>query len=61
VVETAYFHAPPEGRAAPAEAPLSMLIPTWALIAANLYFGVDTELTLGVAGKAAAYLIGGAP
>ena len=61
VVEVAYFQAPPQGRAAPAEAPLSMLIPTWTLIAANLYFGVDTERTLGVAGRAAAYLIGGTP
>ena len=61
VIEAAYFREPPEGSAAPREAPLSMLIPTWALIAANLYFGIDTDLTLGVAGRAAAQLFGGAP
>jgi multicomponent Na+:H+ antiporter subunit D len=61
VVEAAYFREPPEGGAAMREAPLSMLIPTWVLIAANLYFGVDTDRTLGIAGRAALQLIGGLP
>ncbi len=61
VVEAAYFHEPPADRGPVAEAPAAMLIPTWVLIAANVYFGIDTDLTVGVAGRAAAFLIGGAP
>ncbi len=43
------------------EAPLSMLLPTWLLILANYYFGLDSSLTLGVAGRAAQALLGGGP
>jgi multicomponent Na+:H+ antiporter subunit D len=35
-----------------------MLLPTWALIIANLYFGIDTSLTVGVASQAARQLLG---
>jgi multicomponent Na+:H+ antiporter subunit D len=31
------------------EAPLTLLIPMWALVLANIYFGFDTELTVGTA------------
>ena len=41
------------------EAPLSMLIPMWVLVAANIYFGVRTGLTVGLAERAAAALMGG--
>ena len=41
-----------------AEAPLSMLIPTWVLIGASIYFGIHTSLTLGVAERAARFLLG---
>ncbi|MCE2392230.1 MAG: monovalent cation/H+ antiporter subunit D family protein [Proteobacteria bacterium] len=60
VVETAYFRDPggPETRA---EAPLSLLGPTWVLIGASLYFGVFTEWSAGVASKAAAMLLGVGP
>jgi multicomponent Na+:H+ antiporter subunit D len=37
-----------------------MLVPTWVLIGATVYFGLDTELTAGVAQRAAEYLLGGA-
>ncbi|MEX1031788.1 MAG: monovalent cation/H+ antiporter subunit D family protein [Cellvibrionaceae bacterium] len=40
------------------EAPWSLLVPVWLLIAANIYFGLDTRLTVGVAESAAAYLMG---
>jgi multicomponent Na+:H+ antiporter subunit D len=60
VVEVAYFH-----RASPdveiREAPLGLLLPTWALALANLYFGIDASLTAGVATRAAQALVGGAP
>jgi multicomponent Na+:H+ antiporter subunit D len=61
VVEVAYFRPAPEGDAAApiAEAPLSMLIPTWVLIGASIYFGIHTSLTLGVAERAAQHLLGG--
>ena len=61
VVEAAYFKPAPEGEAKVTveEAPLAMLIPTWVLIGASIYFGIDTSLTVGVARQAAAQLIGG--
>jgi len=61
VVEVAYFRPAPEGdgEGEIAEAPLSMLIPTWFLIGASIYFGIDTSLTLGVAKRAAELLLGG--
>lgn len=61
VVEAAYFEDGTAGAAPVSEAPLSMLVPTWILILANVYFGIDTSLTLGVAEKAAMALFGGAP
>ena len=40
------------------EAPLTQLIPIWILVLANIYFGIDTELTLGVSNLAAQSLFG---
>jgi len=60
VVEVAYFKPAPEGLKV-REAPLALLIPTWALALANLYFGLDTSLNAGVARLAAQGLLGGAP
>lgn len=39
------------------EAPVSMLIPLWLLVFANIYFGIETELTLGAAINAANQLM----
>ncbi|MEX2614678.1 MAG: monovalent cation/H+ antiporter subunit D family protein [Alphaproteobacteria bacterium] len=58
VVEVAYFSPSPEG-APKGEAPLTMLIPTWMLIVANVYFGIDTRVSVGVATRAAEFLLGG--
>ena len=33
--------------------------PVWILVGANLYFGVDTDLSVGVAREAAGMLLGG--
>ncbi len=60
VVEVAFFESPPRAAAQRSEAPVALLLPTWILIAANLYFGVDTTLTVGVAKRAALWLLGGA-
>ena len=60
VIERAYLAKPPED-ATRAEAPASMLIPAWLLAIANLYFGSQTDLSVGVATRAAAQLFGIAP
>ncbi|MCP3980496.1 MAG: monovalent cation/H+ antiporter subunit D family protein [bacterium] len=57
VVEVAYFRTPPENAAAVHEAPLSMLVPTWALILAVLFFGISTTLSAGIAQRAAELLL----
>jgi multicomponent Na+:H+ antiporter subunit D len=61
VIETAYLQPPVPGKEPVREAPLSLLIPTWALVLGNLYFGIDASLTTGVASRAAEILLGGAP
>lgn len=60
LVEAAYFAEPAADAAPVSEAPLSMLIPIWILIGANVYFGLFTEVSVGVASKAAAQFMGGA-
>ncbi len=60
LVEAAYFNPPAED-AGVREAPLQMLIPTWLLIGASVYFGINTDLTVGVASRAAASLLGVVP
>lgn len=57
IIEVAYLRPLPEG-AKVEEAPLSLLIPTWALVLANVYFGIDTRLSVGVAETAARALLG---
>ena len=60
VVEVAYLRPAPSGSPS-GEAPLLMLIPTWALVVANVYFGIDTRVSVGIAEHAAASLMGTAP
>lgn len=60
VVEVAYFKDSDQP-AVRDEAPLSLLIPTWVMIAANLYFGIDTSISVDTASRAAAALIGVPP
>jgi multicomponent Na+:H+ antiporter subunit D len=61
IVEATCFHSPGDERPGLREAPLSMLLPTWLLIALNLYIGVDATLLTGLADDAAAVLSGKAP
>jgi len=61
IVEAAYFKQPAAGEPRVSEAPLSLVVPTWLLIGANIYFGIDTSLTAGVAGAIARNLFGVAP
>jgi multicomponent Na+:H+ antiporter subunit D len=59
IVEAAYFK-PAEHTATPVkEAPLSLLLPVWLLTLANLYFGIDSRLTITVSNLAAQSLTGG--
>jgi len=58
VVEAAWFATPSAKAAECREAPASMLVATWVLVAANVYFGINTKLTVGIAGQAAEALIG---
>jgi multicomponent Na+:H+ antiporter subunit D len=58
-VEAAYFREPSPAVARMGEAPLSMLVPAWLMVAACVYFGLDTSLTLGGAAQAAAQLMRG--
>jgi multicomponent Na+:H+ antiporter subunit D len=56
VIEVLYFRAATETHLAVKEAPMLLLAPTWVLVIANIYFGLDTELTVGIAQRAAQVL-----
>ena len=58
VVEVAYFREY-QGEAEAREAPWMLLWPTWALVALNLYFGIDAGRTAGIARQAAEVLMAG--
>ena len=64
IVETAYFKAPIApiaGKERVKEAPMAFLLPVWMLVSANVYFGLDTRLSVEVATAAAQSLFGVAP
>jgi multicomponent Na+:H+ antiporter subunit D len=58
IVEVAYFKEPIDKNLTVKEAPMSFLIPIWVLVIANIYFGIDTRLSVGVAEAAAQSLFG---
>jgi multicomponent Na+:H+ antiporter subunit D len=58
-VEAAYVQASDEAAPAVREAPSSMLLPSALLVAAIVYFGIDTSWTLGGAQQAAEALMSG--
>jgi len=57
VVERMYFQPAGEG-VERSEAPLGLLVPTWILIGASIWFGIDTRLSAGGALEAAKALLG---
>ena len=57
LVETLFFQPAKPQREPVREAPLSMLVPMWLLVIANIWFGLDTELTVGIA-ETAVQLLG---
>lgn len=58
VIEAAYFRSPSAHAREAKEAPTLMLVSTWVLIAANLYFGIDASVSLKIARRAAETLLG---
>jgi len=58
IIETAYFKPVSASNEAVREAPLSFLIPVWTLVIANIYFGIDTRLSVQVAQSASQSLFG---
>ena len=59
LVEALYFKEPAAGSENVREASLSVLLPTLLLAAANIYFGLDTRLTVELTGNAAVLLMRG--
>ena len=57
VVEVAYFRRRPAGAARVPEAPLALLVPTWMMVAANFYFGIDAGETARIAERVAEMLL----
>jgi len=58
VVETLYLKTP-VNKEPVREAPLALLLPTWALVLASIWFGIDADLTVATARSAAESLLGG--
>ena len=52
ILEVMFFRPATETDLQVSEAPLSLLIPMWTLVLANIYFGINTELTVNVADTA---------
>ena len=59
VIEITWFREPSDEVAAVREPPLLLLVPALILVAATVYFGIDTSLTANVANQAALALLGG--
>ncbi|MGB1263057.1 MAG: monovalent cation/H+ antiporter subunit D family protein [Cognaticolwellia sp.] len=60
IVEAVYFKEPLAGAKPVNEVPLLFLLPIWGLIIANVYFGIDSRLSVQVAQSAAENLFGAA-
>jgi multicomponent Na+:H+ antiporter subunit D len=60
MVEVLYFRPASDTGETYREAPLSLLVPTWLLVIANIYFGLNADLTVGAA-TTAVQVLGGIP
>jgi multicomponent Na+:H+ antiporter subunit D len=60
VIEIAYFREPSAAVAQVREAPLAMLIPSWAFVVLSVWLGIDADIMVGFAGRAAEALVAGA-
>ena len=52
LIEALYFKPVTDAGRSVSEAPILLLVPTWALVFANIYFGLDSEFSLGMAERA---------
>jgi multicomponent Na+:H+ antiporter subunit D len=59
IIEVVWFRPVSEVAKRAKEPPLSMMLPTLLLVAATIYFGIDTTVTAGIAGRAAEWLLAG--
>jgi len=59
IVEVIYFHRPVNPINDIDRAPISMVAPMWILIGATIFFGINTNATLEIAGAAAKALLAG--
>lgn len=59
IVEVAYFREPCEATDNPRSVPVEMQVVTWVMIAMIIYFGLETQITAGVATRAAESLLEG--
>jgi multicomponent Na+:H+ antiporter subunit D len=59
VIEIAWFRTPGDSAATPRNPPVEMLVVTWILALATIYFGFDTRISAGIAGQAAELLLAG--
>lgn len=57
VVETLYLKVPTGSAADASEVPMTMLVPLWIMALATIYFGFDTNITIGAAQTAAQGLL----
>jgi multicomponent Na+:H+ antiporter subunit D len=60
VIEVAYFRSVPEGRTR-RDVPKTMMFALWIFVLSNIYFGLDTDISMGVASHAVNQLIGVTP
>ena len=60
VLEVMYFRPPPRN-AIYQPLPLTMLVPMWILALSNIYFGLDIDLSVGLASAAVTELMGVTP
>ena len=58
ILEAVFFQPPVNPRKTHKEAPIVLLVPLWILALANIYFGITTEIPLGLARDAAAAAFG---
>jgi len=58
IIDVAYFKPVATQHANATDAPMSLLIPCWVFALLTIYFGIDTRMTAGVAGRVAESLLG---
>lgn len=61
VIEVAYYRPVPNGVKIEGKVPLTMFVPLWVFALGNIYFGFNSELSLGLASMAVNGLIGLTP